>query len=194
MLKDDRQKNGQIHIVLSPCVLPLMGVSETITQDGFSFITTMRAGGSRDTVNQCHQGRMLCGSLNSADLLVMRDFQSLTQGPTYFWFTSHCSKRFVSAKERKLVLAGQCLCTANAWERSWIPLWNSFGVDACLSCCLWGSSSAGWTQSAGGCFLSSRAALLLPPSLFFYSKVNLGGKVDFSWCAASQEHQDKIHS
>lgn len=50
-------------------------------------------------------------TLNSADLLVMRDFQSLTK-EAYFWFSSHSPKRFVCAKERRVVLAGQCLCTA----------------------------------------------------------------------------------
>lgn len=110
-IAEEWQKNGQIYIVLSPCVLPMLGVSETITQDGFSFITTIR-----DTVKQClPSGKdaltRACGSLNSADLLVMRDFQSLTK-EAYFWFSSHGPKRFVCAKERKVVLAGQCLCTA----------------------------------------------------------------------------------
>lgn len=46
-----------------------------------------------------------------------------------------------------------------------------------------------------GSFLSSSPALLLPSAFFFsYKEGNLGGKVDFSWCAASWEHQRKIHS
>ena len=42
-----------------------------------------------------------------------------------------------------------------------------------------------------GSFLSSRAALPLPCS-FFSSEGDLRGKVDFSLCEASQEHQSNI--
>lgn len=64
----------------------MLGASEAINQDGFSFIIIIKAGLSRDTIKQYYQGRKVsvltraCGSLNSPELLVMREFQSLVQG------------------------------------------------------------------------------------------------------------------
>lgn len=64
----------------------MLEVSETINQDGFSFIIVIKAGHGEDTIKLYHQGRKgsvltrACGSLNSPELLVMRDFQSLVQG------------------------------------------------------------------------------------------------------------------
>lgn len=81
------QTNGQIFIVLLPRVFPMhLSASETINQDGFSFIIIIKVGLSRDTIKQHYQGGKVsvltraCGSLNSPELLVMREFQSLVQG------------------------------------------------------------------------------------------------------------------
>lgn len=80
------QINGQIFIVLLPRVFPTLSASETINQDGFSFIIIIKAGLSRDMIKQYYQGGKVsvltraCGSLNSPELLVMREFQSLVQG------------------------------------------------------------------------------------------------------------------